>query len=225
MLTRVLERLLSGAVLAATIGVGSAGAVTVFTDRDAFVTSFDRPLLTETFDTDIPTADSITFLSGIVSTKSSSGVPPTLNRVDEGDFDGFLVRDGVRTITFDLPAPTFGFGGDFGGAGTALSSLIVTAALEDGGVFTASISDQLGGGSGFFGLSSEQTFSNLTFSTQAGIPTGGIPIGGQVFSLDDVVLAPIPLPAGLGLLLGALGFGGAVSRIVRSRGRKALLAA
>ena len=181
--------------------------------------------MTETFNADIPTADSITFPSGIVSTKSSSGVPPTLNRVDEGDFDGFLLRDGVRTITFDLPAPAFGFGGDFSGAGTALSSLIVTAALQDGGMFTASISDQLGGGSGFFGLTSEQTFSSLTFSTEAGIPTGGTPIGGQVFSVDDVALAPIPLPAGLALLLGALGFGGAASRIARGRGRKAPSAA
>ena len=225
MLVRVSERLLSAAVLAATIGVGSAGAATVFTDRGAFVASFDRPLVTETFDTDIPTADSITFPSGIVSTKSSSGVPPTLNRVDEGDFDGFLLRDDVRTITFDLPAPAFGFGGDFSGAGTALSSLIVTAALQDGGMFTASISDQLGGGSGFFGLSSEQTFSSLTFSTETGIPTGGTPIGGQVFSVDDVVLAPIPLPAGLALLLGALGFGGAALGIARGSGRKAPSAA
>ena len=221
MLIRMSKCVLSAAVLTASIGVGSAGAATVFLDRGAFAASLDRPTVLETFDADVATADSITFSSGIVSTKSSTGVPPTLNRVDGGDFDGFLVRDGFRTITFDLPAPTFGFGGDFSGGGTALNSLIVTAALQGGETFTASISDQLGGASGFFGLTSEETFSSLTFSTMTGIPTGGIPIGGQVFSVDDVALAPIPLPAGLPLLLGALGFGGAASRIARRRGQKA----
>ena len=225
MFVRMSARVLSAGLMAAWLGAGSAAAATVFTDRDDFVASFDLPLVMESFDADIATADSITFSSGIVATKSSSGVPPTLNRVDDGDFDGFLLRDGVRTITFDLPQPVFGFGGDFSGGGTAFNSLIVTAALQDGEAFTASISDQLGGEGGFFGLSAEQTFSSLTFSTEAGIPTGGVPIGGQVFSVGDVVLAPIPLPAGLTLLLGALGFGGVVSRMVRGRRRESLVAA
>ena len=225
MLNHMSKRVLPAAILTASIGVGAADAATVFTDSGAFEANVDRPLVTEAFDVDIATADSITFPSGIVSTKSSSGVPPTLNRVDDGDFDGFLVRDDVRTIAFDLPAPVFAFGGDFSGGGTALDSLFVTAALQDGETFTASISALLGGESGFFGLSTDQTFLSLTFSTEAGILTGGTPIGGQVFSVDNVVLAPIPLPAGMVLLLGALGFGGAASRLARGRGRKALSAA
>ncbi len=201
-------------------GAGTAHAVTVFVDRSAFAASFSQPLLAETFDTEIATADRIVFSSGIASTKSSSGVPPTLNRVKGGDFDGFVVRDGFRNIDWTPPTPAFGFGGDFSGGGTAFTSLFVTAAFQGGGSFTTSIAEALGNMPGFFGLNSARAFSSLTFSTDTGIATGGTPVGGQVFSVDNVALSPVPLPAGLALLLGALGLSGAGLTLTRRRAQR-----
>lgn len=210
-------------VIVGLAGAGAAGAATLFTDRRAFLAGLSGPLITESFDADIATADSIRFGSGIVSTKSIPGVPPTLNRVRGGDFDGFVGRDGLRTIEWTLPTPVFGFGGDFGSGGTSFNSLTVTGAFGSGARETFSISEALGRQDGFFGVTSASAFSSLLFSTEPGAAPfpGAAPIGGQIFTADDVTIAPVPLPAGLPLMLSILGLGG----VLGLRRRRALTTA
>lgn len=200
-----------GLVLAWGPGVGAAA--TAFTDRASWAAGLGGALSVETFDGDIDTADSIAFGNGIVSTKSSSGVPPTVNRVAFGGYDGFVARDGFRTISWDLPDPVRAIGADFSGSGSGIGSLFVSAVFVDGGSETFSIAGALGGANGFFGLSSAVGIASLLFTTDAGsvLFPGGAPVGGQLFGADDVTLAPVPLPGGLALLLGALGVGGWVA--------------
>lgn len=190
-------------MLTALAAPGTTGAVTLSVDRGVFESGLRGPLVRESFDADIATADSIRFASGIVASKSSPGVPPTLNRVRLGDYDGFVVRDGVRDITWDLPQPVFGFGGDFSGAGTNFGSLFVTATYAGGPSERFSISDAVGAGGGFFGLSGSRAIASLLFSTDAGgfATPGAAPIGGQLFTADDVAVAPVPPPAAFPLML------------------------
>lgn len=194
-----------------------ATAATIFTDRDAWQASAPGAMLVETFENNIGTADSIMFDSGIIATKSTPGVPATLNRVNGGDYDGFVVRDDFRTITWTLPQPVTAFGADFSGGGSNFASLFVTAQFTDSPAETFSIADALGNAAGFLGFSGSQTVSSLLFTTDAGVVffPGAAPAGGQLFSVDNVALAsappiaPVPLPATLPLMLGLLGIGGA----------------
>lgn len=205
---------LAGALCLIAVGLPGPGvAASVFTDRAAWEASLAGPLSLETFDADITTADSITFATGIVSSKSSTGVPPTLNRVAFGDYDGFVARDGFRTIDWRLPVPVNGIGGDFGGSGPDIGSLSVSARFVDDSSETFSISDALGGTAGFFGLSSSTAIASLLFTTDAGVVLvpGGAPFGGQSFTADNVALAPVPLPGGLALMLGVIGIGGSLA--------------
>lgn len=203
-MTGILTRLVSAAVLLVASG-HAAFAVTIFVERSLFEAAVTGPLVTDTFNNDIDTADVIVFDSGTTSTKSSTGVPPTLNRVAFGQFTGFVQRDGFRDITFDFPLPVTAFGGDF----SSVSSLLVGS--FDGTSMTLSISDALAGDAGFFGVVSDDTFSSISFSTEAGqiFFPGGPPVGGETFNLDNftiapITIAPIPLPASLPLLVGAL---------------------
>ena len=211
--TSGLAWLAAAAVLLAPV---AASATTVFTDRAVWQASAPGARVVDSFDADIATADTVTFGSGITASKSSTGIPPTLNRVKLGEYDGFLVRDDFRTITWTLPQPATAFGADFNGGGFELSSLFVTASYSDNAAETFSISDALAQADGFFGLSGSRSISSLLFSTDTGIVTspGSIPLGGQSFSADNVSLgsvapiAPVPLPAALPLMLGGIGIAG-----------------
>ena len=196
-------------------------AATVFGDRAAFDAQA-MTIVTDRFDAPIATGTSITFDSGITATKSSDGIPPTLNRVTgnttntpDGHYDGFVKKDGFRDITFDFGSAIFGFGADILSGLGAGSSLMVMG-LFDGMMQTVSVA-QVNSGNGFFGLTSSTGFTSVTFRTEAGaaLTPGAEPFGGELFSLDNLAtsgaaMAAVPLPAaGLPLLiaLGALTLG------------------
>jgi hypothetical protein len=78
---------------------------------------------------------------------------------------------------FSFPEPIFAFGGTFDGAVTG-AFLTVTAANQ-----TINLSSFLPNpGTGFFGLTSTQDFSEITFGTEK-------TTGSEVFRLDDVAYA------------------------------------
>jgi hypothetical protein len=204
--------LASSGVLALVLGSGTASAVTVFTDRGLFEAAVG-PLTTETFDNPIATAPTIMFDGGITSTKSSDGIPPTLNRVDSGVFSGFVARDDFRNISFTFPTPIFAFGADF----SDLESLFVSG-LFDSSSQTLSVSNAIGGSSGFFGLFSSSAFTQILFTTNAGVVLfpGGSPLGGDSFDVDNLsvssaAISAVPIPGALPLFaagIGAMGFMG-----------------
>lgn len=205
--------LATSGVVALVLTSGTASAITVFSDRTLFEAAVG-PLTTETFDNTIGTAPTIMFDGGITSTKSSDGIPPTLNRVEFGVFSGFVARDDFRNISFTFPDPIFAFGADF----KDVESLFVSG-LFDNSNETLSISDTIAGSAGFFGLSSSNAFTQILFTTNAGVVLfpGGSPLGGDSFDVDNLsvstsaAVSPVPLPAALPLLaagIGAMGFMG-----------------
>ena len=186
---------------------GAAQAVTIFTDRSAFEAAAGA-LAVETFDAPIATADSITFAGGIKATKTSSGFPPTLNRVARGIYTGFLARDSFRDIILDFGRNVTAFGADVSGLNVLSgdrSALLVSGAF-DGTVQTLSVSDAVGSG-GFFGIVSSTGFDSVTLGTDSGafLFGGTVPFGGETFNLDNVAVSAVPLPATLPLLLAAFG--------------------
>lgn len=197
-----------------------AMAATVFADRASFEAAVGSTTI-ETFDEDIARATTITFANGVTATKSSDGIPPTLNEVDFGTYTGFVQRDGFRDITFDLGRGVTAFGADFT-SGIANTSLMIMGAF-DGVQQTLSIADTIGA-SGFFGVQGNTSFDLVTFRTNAGgsLSPGAQPFGGESFGVDNLTLpaagpgvAPIPLPAAFGLMLGAMVGLGAVGRARR----------
>lgn len=197
----------------ALLGTFGAAQAATFNSQTDFETAAGATTV-ETFDAEIATDVSITFANGTTSTKSSPGVPQTLNRVRNGVFTGFVQRDGFRDITFDFGADVFSFGGDFN-SGLSNTSLMATG-LFNGVSSTVSIADTIGQ-NGFFGLTSDTAFRQVTFRTNAGafLFGGATPFGGETFSIDNLALGTgvpgpsvVPLPAaGLALMagLGALG--------------------
>lgn len=205
-------KIVSVAAAAFLMTASHAQAAIVFTDRDAFEAAINGDIVRDQFDNPIPTADAITFDSGVIASKSSTGTPPTLNRIQNGVYTGFTQIDGFRRITFDLPDPVVAFGADFSGI---TSSLIINGDFDGDGVQSFSISD-LVGDAGFFGVIGLADFSSLFFTTLAGAPLfpGGQPFGGETFNVDNLAFsedAVVPIPAAAPLLLtglGALGFAG-----------------
>ncbi len=217
MFNRMYHRAAASCLAALLMSSVTAQAATVFTDRAAWEAAVTGTITTDTFDTPIATADAITFASGVVATKSSSGIPPTVNQVGNGTYSGFVQRDGFRTIEFAFPGAVTAFGGTFS---DLLNSLFVTG-LFDGVEETLSITSAIGTAPGFFGVVGAASFSSLVFTTNAGVVLfpGGGPLGGELFSIDDLSFAQpaaIPLPAALPLLLTALG------GLVIARRRRAL---
>ena len=194
---------------------GPVAAATVFTERSLFDSAVGAST-TETFEDEIGTATTITFASGTTATKSSAGIPPTLNRVKFGHYTGFVQKGGFRDITFDFGSEVIAFGANFE-SGLSNSSLMVMG-MFDGVAQTFSIADAIGS-SGFFGLKSDTGFNRISFRTNAGasfIP-GAAPFGGETFEVDNLSLAgtdvaPIPIPASFGLMALAMTALGAIGR-------------
>lgn len=100
------------------------------------------------------------------------------------EFQADLDNDHNQELRFDFDQPVFGFGADFG---ATLTSDLLTLEINN---TTYNLDDFFTrGGTGFFGVISEQSFSSVIFGREN--PTSS----GEFFSIDNVVLATIPEPS------------------------------
>lgn len=171
-------------------------------DRSPWEAAASGSLVTETFDTPIPQADTIVFDGGIESVASDPIGSP--NHLVDGDrFVGLLrpassSSDGYLTYVWTFPEPATAFGADFfsiGGTRQVSVQGTFDAGLEafdlralftaDGGV------DQ-----GFFGLTSTVPFSSITLIA-LGSSTN------DAFTIDNVTIA-VPEPGASGAGVAAL---------------------
>ncbi|MQY41163.1 VPLPA-CTERM sorting domain-containing protein [Epibacterium sp. SM1969] len=219
----MMKRILSVAVLVAmsTPTLTSAAVVSTFTDRASFE-AFAGGVLTEDF-------------NGVVGQPSFAGTPLTVgdltlqtlgsplsgerNAIDQPPFqfaeisvDGsalanVLLDSADDAFSISFAAPVFSFGADFG----ALNDNVLRTSVSflDQTLFPDATTGNV---IRFFGFTSDTLFDTVSFNF-AGLNDG--------FSVDNVTFggvspSPVPLPAGLPLLLSGLGGLGLVLRRRRS---------
>jgi len=182
------KTLAAAALISTAAGAASAATFTTYTDRAAYESALTGPISTYDFDTGAP----------------ASGVTVT---GDDVNFSGGVLNDVVNQgasadTLFSFDAPILGFGGDWdlagpGGVGTGIA---ITTMGGGSFVVTEEIPSTLV--NDFWGFISDMEFSSLSFveGTQAN--------GVETYTLDNLTtggVAPVPLPAGLPLLLAGLG--------------------
>jgi len=190
------------------LGMPSAEAFTIYTDRTAWLTALGgASVTTDTFSTVKPNAQTITFDSGVTSTGNGTG--DGSNSVDGSRFFGTVDGQGDNpgafdTITWSFPQAITAFGADW--FNTASGDLLTLSGDFDGtGTQTVSFNTQLGSpGDGFLGIIGNASFSSITFGTEGAAGQGGL----ETFTADNLsfgtAATPIPTPA---LLPGLVGMG------------------
>jgi hypothetical protein len=185
--------------------------ITTFSDRDAFESALGSATVTEdSFDNNIPNAQSITFDSGVVS-QNTSNLSSLENLVSEGRYRNGLSRSNPyasETNTWTFPSEIMGVGFDVNDAGPQG----VQVTIDEGfGPQTFLLSTLIGGPNGwgpkgFVGFVSSNSFLKITFSA--------VSDGGDVYFFDNLVFASaevseVPLPAAFPLFVAGLAcFGG-----------------
>ena len=184
---------LAASLLAST--AAQAITFTYYTDRSSFEAALGT-LTTETFASGAPTA------SGLSITGSAVTYPGGLMR------DRLDAETGAFT-TFDFASAVIGFGGDFdlpgpGGTGSGIAASVFSGVWTD---FPQQIPNTT---VGFLGVIADEAFTQIVFreGTQGG--------AAETYTFDNLTfartLATVPLPAGLPLMVGALGAAGLLSR-------------
>lgn len=185
-------RILGAALGLAVFASVSSAATTIFTDRTAF---------------DIATGGSLTFEDFNDGVLDGVGVATDAGGVVNGVWRDRPTTAGAST-TFTFGGGITSFGADFdlspGGAGTGLRFTL------DGNEVVAE--EVIGTYSGFFGFISDASFSTILVESGSsiGVPNGFVGVA-ETHTFDNlsfgtpVTLAPVPLPAGLSLILAALG--------------------
>ena len=190
--------------------VSAHSAVTTFDDRTAFEAAVvGSMIVNDDFGNDIAQGQSITFDSGVVA---ENDVPP-LNFFTDNSVTGGMYRNAMnrtnepvtKSISWTFPIDVTGFGFDIFRA----DDTGIQVSIDDGtGVQTFLIYDLLNGtgtsAEGFVGFVGMGPFSEIEFTSLSGF---------DGFEIDDLVFAPIPLPAGFWLFGSALGLLGWIRRI------------
>jgi hypothetical protein len=194
-----------------------AQAYTVYTDLPSWQSAlFNYIISTDTFSTTIPSAQSITLASSIISTNSG---PITLPNSFNNNSVGILPAAGLydnavqagaaatasNSITWAFPVPVIAFGADFIGAGS--NRLSVGGDFDGTGLQTLTVNTALGGQNGFLGVIGTVPFSNVTF----GNPLAQV----DSFQIDNAYFAPLPVPGPLPVIGASVAFGW--SRCLRRR--------
>ncbi|MBB5722000.1 hypothetical protein FHS72_001624 [Loktanella ponticola] len=181
----------SGILLALAIDAGAAAAATtIYTDRAAYDIATGGSLNFEDFSDASFQNMSISSDAGFVTNSGVFRDSPSVG----------LFGIGANTTTYSFSTATTAFGGDFdlalGGTGTGLQFT-----LSNGEIVSQEINAPY---DGFWGFVSDLSFASLTVST--GSQSGRA----ETHTLDNLSfglaapIAPVPLPAGLPLLLSAL---------------------
>jgi hypothetical protein len=194
-----------------------AQAYTVYTDLPSWQSAlFNYIISTDTFSTTIPSAQSITLASSIISTNSG---PITLPNSFNNNSVGILPAAGLydnavqagaaatasNSITWAFPVPVIAFGADFIGAGS--NRLSLGGDFDGTGLQTLTVNTALGGQNGFLGVIGTVPFSNVTF----GNPMAQV----DSFQIDNAYFAPLPVPGPLPVIGASVAFGW--SRCLRRR--------
>jgi hypothetical protein len=194
-----------------------AQAYTVYTDLPSWQSAlFNYIISTDTFSTTIPSAQSITLASSIISTNSG---PITLPNSFNNNSVGILPAAGLydnavqagaaatasNSITWAFPVPVIAFGADFIGAGS--NRLSLGGDFDGTGLQTLTVNTALGGQNGFLGVIGTVPFSNVTF----GNPLAQV----DSFQIDNAYFAPLPVPGPLPVIGASVAFGW--SRCLRRR--------
>jgi hypothetical protein len=188
-------------------GVSSANAFTLFTNRAAWEAAITGSnITTDTFSNLIPSAQSITFDSGIVSTNSLDVILPNAfnnNSVSiiEPDVYNNATQAGPgntasSTITWNFPSSVFAFGADFFSATSG--RLTLSGDFDGTGSQTLTVFESIGGSDGFLGVVGQASFNSIVFgnntttvdsfsidnaSFASGNPTTDIPESNAVVAL------------------------------------------
>jgi hypothetical protein len=194
-----------------------AQAYTVYTDLPSWQSAlFNYIISTDTFSTTIPSAQSITLASSIISTNSG---PITLPNSFNNNSVGILPAAGLydnavqagaaatasSSITWAFPVPVIAFGADFIGAGS--NRLSLGGDFDGTGLQTLTVNTALGGQNGFLGVIGTVPFSKVIF----GNPLQTV----DAFSIDNAYFAPVPVPGPLPVIGASVAFGW--SRCLRRR--------
>lgn len=186
----------TGTVTLLLSSVSSVSAYTIYTNRTAWKAAITAnpsyKITTDTFSNPIPSAQSITLDSGIVSSNSA---PPTLPNPPFNNNSVSIVNPGVYdnasgtlpgasdTITWQFPATVLAFGADF----SRIDELTLTGNFDGTGNQTISINPTIGGENGFLGIIGTAEFSSVIFANN----TTGV----DSFSVDNASFATkVPEP-------------------------------
>ncbi len=178
----------SAALLTMAASAASAAAFTVYTDRTAFEAALSGPITTHDFNAGAPasgvtiTGDDVDFSGGVLN-----------DRIDQGSNPDTL---------FSFDGPILGFGGDWDLAGPGGQGTGISITTMNGGSFVVTEEVPRTLENDFWGFISDMEFSSLSFFE------GSQASGVETYTLDNLTtggVSPVPLPAGLPLLLVGLG--------------------
>lgn len=172
-------------------------ALTIYTDLASWQQALSSYILTtDTFDTTIPSAQSITFPSGIISANSGPiTLPNQFNNNSVGIATAGLYANAVQAgvtatasnnITWTFPGQVVAFGADFLGASD--NRLSLAGDFDGTGLQTLSVNALIGGQNGFLGVIGTVPFSNVIF----GNPLTQV----DSFSIDTAYSASVPAVPG-----------------------------
>jgi hypothetical protein len=193
-----------------------AQAYTVYTDLPSWQSAlFNYIISTDTFNTPIPSAQSITFASGIVSTNSGPiTLPNSFNNNSVGIVTAGLYENAVQagaaatasnSINWAFPVPVIAFAADFIGAGS--NRLSLGGDFDGTGLQTLTVNTALSGSNGFLGVIGTVPFSNVIL----GNPLAQV----DSFQIDNAYFAPVPVTGPLPVIGASVAFGW--SRSLRRR--------
>ncbi|MFO1429266.1 MAG: PEP-CTERM sorting domain-containing protein [Candidatus Competibacteraceae bacterium] len=186
-------------------GMSAASAYTIYTDRAAWEAALSgSTIITDTFSNTIPSAQSITLDSGIVSTNSSPPALPnsfnnnSVNIVTPGAYDNAVGgTTASATITWVFPSDVFAFGADFISAN--LDRLTLTGNFDGTGDQSILVNNTIGGPDGFLGVIGTAKFSSIVFSSANSV-LDSFAIDNASFAVPEPGTIALVLVGGLGLL-------------------------